>query len=125
MLSSPRQKTPPFLRESHGSFDAQPCGYFDVLFIDTGYLIVNCVKEGEMLSESWDSLCYDQNRRANLFTGLARIMLSLARVHFPRIGSLTIDNYGRREPYKPSPNMYATAIGELRHPERHSKAPNI
>jgi hypothetical protein len=57
-------------------------------------MIVDCVEEGEMLSESWDSLRHDRDRRANLFAGLSRIMLSLARVHFPRIGSLTIDNHG-------------------------------
>lgn len=47
-----------------------------------------------MLSESWKSLRHDRDRKTNLFTGLSRIILSLARVHFPRIGSLTIDNYG-------------------------------
>ncbi|KAH8710096.1 hypothetical protein GQ44DRAFT_626978, partial [Phaeosphaeriaceae sp. PMI808] len=64
------------------------------LSMDTGYLIVDCVKEGEMLSQSWDSLRHDQDQRANLFTSLSRIILSLARIHFQRIGSLTIDNNG-------------------------------
>lgn len=62
--------------------------------IDTEYLIVDSVEEGEMLSESWDSLHHDQDRRTYLFAGLSRIMFSLAQVHFPRIGSLTIDNDG-------------------------------
>ncbi|KAF2453057.1 hypothetical protein BDY21DRAFT_388290 [Lineolata rhizophorae] len=61
---------------------------------DSGYLIVDCVEEGEMLSESWNLLHHDRKRRANLFAGLSRIMLSLARVPFPRIGPLTIDNCG-------------------------------
>lgn len=47
-----------------------------------------------MLSECWDSQRHDQDRRANLFASLSRIILSLARVPFPRIGSLTIDNHG-------------------------------
>lgn len=47
-----------------------------------------------MLSESWASLHHDQDRRANLFAELSRIILYLAQVPFPRIGSLTIDNDG-------------------------------
>ncbi|KAH9877881.1 hypothetical protein J1614_003098 [Plenodomus biglobosus] len=64
------------------------------LSIDTGYLIVDCVKEGEMLSECWNSLRHDRDRKANLFADMSRIILSLARVPFTRIGSLTIDHHG-------------------------------
>jgi hypothetical protein len=47
-----------------------------------------------MLSESWETLRHDHDRRANLFRGLSRIILSLNRFPLPRIGSLTIDDYG-------------------------------
>jgi len=47
-----------------------------------------------MLSESWETLRHDQDRRANLFRDLSRIILSLDRFTFPRIGSLTIDDHG-------------------------------
>ncbi|RSL84258.1 hypothetical protein CDV31_016724 [Fusarium ambrosium] len=60
----------------------------------SGYLIVNYVEDGRMLSETWDTLHEDRNRRMTLFRDVARIILSLARVQFPRIGSLTMDNHG-------------------------------
>lgn len=47
-----------------------------------------------MLSESWDEHRHDPNRRMNLFRDLSRIMLSLAKLTLPRIGSWTIDNRG-------------------------------
>ena len=47
-----------------------------------------------MLSETWSSLRGDGERRARLFRGMARVMLSLAKVPFQRIGSLTIDHHG-------------------------------
>ncbi|KAF2802979.1 uncharacterized protein BDZ99DRAFT_454275 [Mytilinidion resinicola] len=62
--------------------------------MNTGYMIVDCVTEGEMLSVTWDFQRRNKDRRTNLFTGLSRIMLSLARVPLPRIGSFTIDNDG-------------------------------
>lgn len=62
--------------------------------IDVGYLIVDAVEKGEMLSETWSSMLHDQIRRASLFTGLSKIMISLARVPFSRIGSLPINDFG-------------------------------
>lgn len=47
-----------------------------------------------MLSESWETLRHNQDRRANLFRDLSRIILLLDRFPFPRIGSLTIDDHG-------------------------------
>lgn len=47
-----------------------------------------------MLSESWDKFRHDQTRKRNLFRGLSRIMLCLAKVAMPRIGSWTLDNRG-------------------------------
>ena len=49
-----------------------------------------------LLSEHWagqDQL-RDKQRRANFFRDLSRIMLNLARVPFPRIGSLSLDHRG-------------------------------
>lgn len=57
-------------------------------------MIVDCVEKGDMLSESWDDLRHDKNRRTNLFQDLSRIMLSLNRVPFSNIGSLTITDDG-------------------------------
>lgn len=47
-----------------------------------------------MLSESWETLQQDRDRRANLFGDLSRIMLSLDRFPFPCIEALTIDDHG-------------------------------
>ena len=61
-----------------------------------GYLIMDCVKhdDTQMLSESWDEKRHDKVRRTNLFRDLSRILISLARVPLPRIGSFTIDDKG-------------------------------
>lgn len=59
-----------------------------------GYLLVDFVEDGRMLSETWDTLQEDRNKRMALFRDVSRMMLSLAQVQFPRIGSLTIDNHG-------------------------------
>lgn len=42
---------------------------------------------GRMLSETWQTRRDDQHRRQRLFRGLSRILVSLARVPQPRIGS--------------------------------------
>lgn len=49
---------------------------------------------GRMLSETWDTLREDQKRRTTLYRDISQVMLSLAGVQLPRIGSLTIDNHG-------------------------------
>ncbi len=61
---------------------------------DLGYLIVEYVDQGKMLSESWDQYRHDNNQRTNLFRDLSRMMLCLAKVPLPRIGSWTIDDRG-------------------------------
>ncbi|GAB7341258.1 hypothetical protein MBLNU457_7533t1 [Dothideomycetes sp. NU457] len=58
------------------------------------YMILDEVENGQMLSTTWYEQCNDQSRRLNFFTGLSRIMLSVSRHTFPRIGSLTIDHDG-------------------------------
>jgi len=61
---------------------------------DTGYLLLGWVENGNMLSSSWHEKMEDPERRRNLYHGLARIMLRLAKVPLPRIGSWTMDNDG-------------------------------
>lgn len=62
--------------------------------LDLGYLIIEHVEGGKMLSDSWEHHRHDPNRRRNLFRDLSRIMLCLAKVPLPRIGSWTIDDSG-------------------------------
>lgn len=50
--------------------------------------------KGEMLSETWERGRLDTRLRANLFHGLSRIMLNLARIPLPQIGSFSLDKYG-------------------------------
>jgi len=52
------------------------------------------VEEGQMLSSSWEQHCHDENRRSNLYHSLAKIMLDLAKVPLPRIGSWRMDDRG-------------------------------
>lgn len=47
-----------------------------------------------MLSETWEEGRQDQYKRGNLFRGLSKIMLSLAKVPLPRIGSFMINDDG-------------------------------
>ncbi|EEP78674.1 predicted protein [Uncinocarpus reesii 1704] len=60
--------------------------------LKTGYIVVEYVDEGEMLSNSWETQRHDQHRRANLFRDLSRIILSLSQTPLPYIASLTIDD---------------------------------
>lgn len=47
-----------------------------------------------MLWTSWKENRNDEKRRTNLYRGIARIMLDLARVPQPRIGSWTLNDSG-------------------------------
>ncbi|PYI06695.1 hypothetical protein BO78DRAFT_314953 [Aspergillus sclerotiicarbonarius CBS 121057] len=60
----------------------------------TGYMIIDFIKSGRMLSDSWAVLLQDTTRRKTLFNDLASIILSLNRTQLPRIGSLTVNNDG-------------------------------
>ncbi|KAK3382274.1 hypothetical protein B0T24DRAFT_5115 [Lasiosphaeria ovina] len=62
--------------------------------LDVGYLVIEHVGEGKMLSESWKEHRGDPDRRANLFRDLSRIILSAAKLSLPRIGSWTMDDRG-------------------------------
>jgi hypothetical protein len=61
---------------------------------DLGYLLIEYVQEGGMLSTTWNEHRHDERRQTNLYRGLAKIMLSMAKVPNPRIGSWTIDDSG-------------------------------
>ncbi|KEQ72282.1 hypothetical protein M436DRAFT_73985 [Aureobasidium namibiae CBS 147.97] len=61
---------------------------------DTGYLLLEWVEDGKMLSSSWHEKMEDPERRRNLYHGLAKILLRLANVPLARIGSWTMDNDG-------------------------------
>ncbi|TPX21579.1 hypothetical protein DIZ76_015538 [Coccidioides immitis] len=62
--------------------------------LTTGYMIVEYVDEGDMLSKSWEAHRSDPYRRTNLFRDLSRIILLLSRIPLPHIASLTIDDDG-------------------------------
>ena len=76
-----------------------PCRYISRRYPDTlqsGYLIMEYI-EGpglSLLSDHWkgQDQQHDRQRRANFFRDLSSIILTLARVPFPRIGSLVLDH---------------------------------
>lgn len=47
-----------------------------------------------MLSETWEQGRFNPKLRTNLFRGLSRIMLALARIPLPKIGSFVLDEDG-------------------------------
>ncbi len=59
------------------------------LHLSTAYILLEHIgpDTGRMLSDTWEGRRSDQDRRRNLFRGMARVILSLARVPQPRIGS--------------------------------------
>ena len=62
--------------------------------LDIGYLLIETITSGEMLSDSWDEKCNNVRLQENLQRDLARIMLSLASVSLPRIGTFRLDGKG-------------------------------
>lgn len=69
-----------------------PC--LDVL--KAGYLLLEFIDEtrGKMLACTWEDHRHRKDLRTNLFKGLSRIMLTIAKVPVPRIGSFTLDDQG-------------------------------
>ncbi|EXJ82309.1 hypothetical protein A1O3_06122 [Capronia epimyces CBS 606.96] len=57
--------------------------------VDTAYMLLEYIgpETGEMLSITWAQYTKDDQRRVRLFQGMSRIMLSLARLPQPCIGS--------------------------------------
>lgn len=76
-----------------------PCRYVShsrPKMLEYGYLVMEYVGSPgvKMLSETWDDERHDRNKRANLFKGLSRVILSLSQKPLPRIGSWTLDSNG-------------------------------
>jgi hypothetical protein len=57
--------------------------------VGTAYMLLEHIgpETGRMLSATWAQHRHDPRRRTRLFHGMARIMLSLARLPQPHIGS--------------------------------------
>lgn len=62
--------------------------------LPTAYMLLEHIGPdvGQMLSNTWDSQRGDPDRRRRLFQGMARIIISLARIPQPRIGSFRFHN---------------------------------
>lgn len=61
-----------------------------------GYLLIEYIEDvrGTMLSNSWNDRRHETRLRANLFRDLSRILLTIAQIPVPRIGSFIIDDDG-------------------------------
>ncbi|KAJ3468186.1 hypothetical protein MRS44_002251 [Fusarium solani] len=59
---------------------------------DLGYLVIEHIDNGTLLSEDWAAGHSNDEKRANLFGNLSRIMLRLAKLPLPKIGSWTMDD---------------------------------
>lgn len=59
-----------------------------------GYLLLEWVSSGKMLSSSWQQHRHDEDHTRNLYRGIVRTMLELANISLPRIGSWTMDDKG-------------------------------
>jgi len=66
------------------------------LRLPTAYVLLEYISpnKGEMLSDTWDKHRRDPVRRQKLFRGMARLILSLARIPQPRVGSFQFQNNG-------------------------------
>ncbi|QUC22930.1 uncharacterized protein UV8b_07171 [Ustilaginoidea virens] len=64
--------------------------------LDIGYVLIQTITSGEMLPESWDEKRDDVRLQQNLQRDLASIILSLASIRQPRIGSFRLDGKGYR-----------------------------
>ncbi|KAL2755358.1 hypothetical protein ACRALDRAFT_1076969 [Sodiomyces alcalophilus JCM 7366] len=62
--------------------------------LSSGYMVMDYVANGRMLSAAWHVVDNDINKRRALYQGISRIMLGMAQVPFRQIGSLTIDDCG-------------------------------
>ncbi|KAM3513330.1 hypothetical protein MY11210_003014 [Beauveria gryllotalpidicola] len=63
--------------------------------LDVGYLLIQIIASGKMLSASWAEECHDTRLQANLQRDVARVMLSLANAGpLPCIGTFRVDDRG-------------------------------
>jgi len=63
---------------------------------DMPYLLIEYIQpeEGQMLANTWEEGRHNPELRTNFYTSLSRIMVTLARIPLPKIGSFVIDDYG-------------------------------
>ncbi|KAJ5930962.1 hypothetical protein N7466_006455 [Penicillium verhagenii] len=68
----------------------------DQTLLGTPYILIEYIdpSRGKMLSETWEEGRFNPTLRTNLFHGLSRIMLTLARIPLPKIGSFALDENG-------------------------------
>ncbi|KAJ0419658.1 hypothetical protein BJY00DRAFT_324220 [Aspergillus carlsbadensis] len=59
-----------------------------------GYLVIEYIEKdrGSMLSNTWEERRHEPALRQNLFRGLSQVLLAMARVPVPRIGSFRIND---------------------------------
>lgn len=64
--------------------------------LEKSYIIIEYVSQssGNLLSETWEEGRFNPTLRSNLFRGLSRIILAMARVPLPKIGSFVVDDDG-------------------------------
>ncbi|KAM3468886.1 hypothetical protein MY8738_010197 [Beauveria namnaoensis] len=64
--------------------------------LDVGYLLIQTIESGKMLSLSWDDKYNDTRLQDNLQRDVARVMLSLASASLPLpcVGTFRVDNGG-------------------------------
>lgn len=62
--------------------------------LDVGYLLIETITSGTMLSESWDDKYQDARLQENLQRDIARAMLCLASAPLPCIGTFRVDDRG-------------------------------
>ncbi|KAM3470626.1 hypothetical protein MY5147_006288 [Beauveria neobassiana] len=64
--------------------------------LDVGYLLIQTIESGKMLSLSWDDKYKDTRLQDNLQRDVARVMLSLASASLPLpcVGTFRVDNGG-------------------------------
>lgn len=82
--------------------------------VDTAYMLLEHIgpETGKMLSETWDQYMHDARRRACLFRGMSRIMLSLSRFPQPHIGSFRFNPSNATITLTNRPLMCTTMIFE-------------
>ncbi|KAK4145988.1 uncharacterized protein C8A04DRAFT_26148 [Dichotomopilus funicola] len=56
-----------------------------------GYILLEFIEKGHPLAKSWFSKSVDAVKKQNLFRGISRLMLQLARIPLDRTGSFTFD----------------------------------
>ncbi|KAK2798474.1 hypothetical protein FQN50_008834 [Emmonsiellopsis sp. PD_5] len=75
-----------YVRHQGPALDGLKAGYVLIQYLDKS--------KGTMLSCTWNDKRHDKDLRANLFKGLTQIILKLAKVPVPRIGSFVINDDG-------------------------------